>query len=268
MRYECSREDRELQRAGNLPSASFLSGNGQENSMVGQSTRHYVLIAGAFHGGWVWREVAEGLRAAGHTVSTPTLTGLGERRHLGQGADLDMHVEDVVAHIEMEGLPEVTLVGWSYGGMVITGVLARIPTWISAVIYLDAFVPEDGKALIEYLPPEMRAAIDAHRGTGLLPPFAPERLGLTDPAQIAFITPRLVPQPLETFYQPVKAPKLRRAIPTAFIACARNPVPHIRAQLEEIRKDPAIRVDTIDSGHSPMVTEPAETTRLLIKYGS
>jgi pimeloyl-ACP methyl ester carboxylesterase len=236
--------------------------------MGNEPTRHYVLIAGAFHGGWVWREVAEGLRAEGHTVSTPTLTGLGERRHLCQGADLDMHVEDVVAHIEMEELSDVTLVGWSYGGMVITGVLARIPKRIRAIIYLDAFVPEDGKALIAYVSSETRAAWDKLRGTdGLLPPFPAERLGLTGPAQIALVMPRLVAHPMETLYQPAKALKRRPPIPTSYIRCTDNPAPHFNAALEQIRKDPAVLVDTIDTGHSCMVTEPAETTRLLLKYG-
>jgi hypothetical protein len=76
---------------------------------------------------WIWRGVADRLRAAGHAVTTPTLSGLGDRRHVGQDADLDTHIQDVITHIEMEGLEGVTLVGWSYGGMVITGVLSRIP---------------------------------------------------------------------------------------------------------------------------------------------
>lgn len=237
--------------------------------MGNPATHRYVLIHGGFCGGWIWRNVVKGLHAAGQEVSTPTLTGLGERRHLQQGVDLDLHVEDVVAHIEMERLTDVTLVGWSYGGMVITGVLARIPDRIRAIIYLDAFVPEDRRACVEYVSPETRTAWDKHRETDeLVPPFPAERLGLTGPAQIAFVMPRLVPHPVQTLYQPVKAPKQRPPIPTAYIRCTRNPAPHFNAALEEIRKDPAVRIDTIDSGHSCTVTEPAETTRLLLKYGS
>src|SRR5208283_3726244 len=96
--------------------------------------RTYVLLHGAWHGGWVWRDVASGLRAMGHAVTTPTLTGLGERRHVGNDtADLATHIEDVVAHIEMEELQDITLVGWSYGGMVVTGALARIPHRIKSL---------------------------------------------------------------------------------------------------------------------------------------
>jgi pimeloyl-ACP methyl ester carboxylesterase len=248
---------------------SILQRRGKDGKRMGNpATHHYVLIAGAWHGGWVWRHVAKGLRAAGHEVSAPTLTGLGERRHLGQDVDLDLHIEDVVAHMEMERLTDVTLVGWSYGGMVITGVLARIPDRIRAIIYLDAFVPEDGRALVEYLPPETQGAWEDYRETdGLLPPFPAERLGLTGPSQVAFVVPRLVPHPVETLYQPIRAPKPRRPIPTAYIRCIRNPAPHFNAALDAIRKDSAVRIDTIDTGHSCMVTEPAETTRLLLKYG-
>ncbi len=236
--------------------------------MAESAKHHYVLIAGAFCGGWLWRDVAEGLRAAGHTVSTPTLSGLGERRHLGQGVDLEVHIEDVLAHIEMERLPQVTLVGASYGGMVITGVLARIPNRIRAIIYLDAFVPEDGMAMIDYLLPETQAAWEDYRETdGLLPPFSAERLGLTDPEQIAAVMPRLVPHPIETCYQPVRALKRRPAIPTAYIRCKRYRAAHCDAALDRMRKEPAVKIEAIDTGHMAMVTAPDETTQLLIKYG-
>ena len=123
---------------------------------------NYVLIHGAWAGGWVWRDVAPLLRAKGHTVTTPTLTGLGDRKHLlTPQVDLDTHIEDVVANIEMEGLDNVFLVGWSYGGMVISGVLARIQEKIASMVYLDAFVPEQGKALVDYVEPAMAGPITA-----------------------------------------------------------------------------------------------------------
>jgi pimeloyl-ACP methyl ester carboxylesterase len=237
--------------------------------MVGHGTQKYVLIAGAFHGGWVWGQVAARIRAAGYEATTPTLTGLGERRHIGQEVDLSLHVEDVIAHIEMEGLSNVTLVGWSYGGMVTTGVLARVPEKIGAMIYLDAFVPEDGKAVIDYVAPEARASWDQYRETDApLPPLSPEMLGLADPMQIDFVRPRLTPQPWRTFFQPVKALKQRPTIPTAYIKCIRNPASHFNSALEEVKKDQAVRIDKIDAGHSCMITEPAETAKLLLKYGA
>src|SRR5260221_3074109 len=170
--------------------------------MKNPASHTYVLIAGAWHGGWIWRGVADGLRALGHTVTTPTLTGLGERRHLGQNANLDTHIEDVVAHIEMEDLKDVTLVGWSYGGMVITGALARIPSQIKAMIYLDAFVPHDGKALVDYVPSERLAACNKLKQEDKpLPPPPLESFALTDPVQQNLFMPRLANQPYRTRYQ-------------------------------------------------------------------
>src|SRR5258706_4369481 len=125
---------------------------------MNENVKHtFVLIAGAWHGGWAWRDVIPGLRNMGHAVTAPTLTGLGERRHNCTGdTDLTTHIEDVVAHIEMEGLQVVTLVGWSYGGMVATGVAARIPDRIRTLIYVDSVVPDDGKAFGDYLPARRR----------------------------------------------------------------------------------------------------------------
>src|SRR5258706_5153634 len=116
---------------------------------MNENVKHtFVLIAGAWHGGWAWRDVIPGLRNMGHAVTAPTLTGLGERRHNCTGdTDLTTHIEDVVAHIEMEGLQVVTLVGWSYGGMVETGLHARVPGRIMALISLAFVVAQDGKAL-------------------------------------------------------------------------------------------------------------------------
>jgi pimeloyl-ACP methyl ester carboxylesterase len=119
-----------------------------------ESRHNYVLIAGAWHEVRIWRDVAAGLREMDHVVTTPTLSGLGERGHIGRDADLDTHAEDVVAHVGMERLDSITLVGWSYRGMIATGVLASIPDKIKAMIYLDAFVLENGKALVDYVPAE------------------------------------------------------------------------------------------------------------------
>ncbi len=236
--------------------------------MTNHASHTYVLIAGGWHGGWVWRDVAAGLRAIGHEVTTPTLTGLGERRHIGGHIDLDTHIEDVVAHIEMEGLTNVTLVGWSYGGMVITGVLARIPEKIKAMIYLDAFVPANGKALVDYVPPATRAAWDkVKEADGLLPPLPFERLGLSDPAHLDFVTPRLVRQSWRTVYQPVKALTQWPDKPIAYIRCTANTPAAFDAFLETMKTDPKVRTDTIDTGHSCMLTKPEETIRLLVKYG-
>ncbi len=118
-----------------------------------------VLVHGAWAGGWSWRKLAPLLRAAGHEVWASTLTGLGERAHLADSAiDLDVYVTDVVNMLEYEELRDVTLVGWSFGGMVITGVAERAPERLAQVVYFDAQVPADGQNSYDADSPSEEAA--------------------------------------------------------------------------------------------------------------
>jgi pimeloyl-ACP methyl ester carboxylesterase len=228
---------------------------------------NFVLVHGAWHGGWVWRDVLPGLRALGHAATAPTLTGLGERRRIGTDViDLERHVDDVVAHIEMEDLGDITLAGWSLGGMVITGVLARIPGRIRSLVYIDAFVPADGQAAIDFIPPPTRANWDAYRDADLpLPPIPLSVFGVTDPALIAFIEPRLAPQPWRTFYQPVKALRSRPDIPVSYVACSGYGLSPFMTRLAEMEADPAVRAIVIDTSHHCMLTAVDATIAALVQ---
>jgi pimeloyl-ACP methyl ester carboxylesterase len=224
----------------------------------------YVLVAGAWYGGWVWRDVIPGLRELGHAVTAPTLTGLGERHYSGtDDTDLSTHIDDVISHIEMEGLQSVTLVGWSYGGMVIAGVTARIPDKIKSLIYLDAYVPEDGKALVDYAPENLRAKVDVFMNERKpIPPFPLDAFGVTDSSLIEFVTPRLTVQPWRTFYEPVHAPMLPQSISTAFVYCS-----GYRSLFTEFYKkfkgDPRVRTAIIDTDHLCMLSAPSKTIEIL-----
>ena len=122
----------------------------------------FVLVHGAWHGGWCWKKVTPLLRAAGHEVYTPTLTGLGERAHLlTREVDLDTHIRDIINVLEYEELRDVILVGHSYAGMVIAGVADRVPARLAHLVYLDAFVPRDGQASLSLSPPELEAHLRA-----------------------------------------------------------------------------------------------------------
>jgi pimeloyl-ACP methyl ester carboxylesterase len=113
----------------------------------------YVLIHGAWHGSWCWARVRRLLMTEGYEVFTPTLTGLGERSHLlNRDVGLDTHVADVANLMIWENLRDIVLVGHSYGGVVVRHVADRMPDRIRSLIYLDAFVPENGKILFDYLP--------------------------------------------------------------------------------------------------------------------
>ncbi|AXF05502.1 alpha/beta hydrolase [Paraburkholderia hospita] len=224
----------------------------------------YVLIAGAWFGGWVWRDVIPGLRNLGHAVTAPTLTGLGERRHNGtDDTDLSTHIDDVIAHIEMEGLQSVTLVGWSYGGMVVTGVTAKIPDKIKSLIYLDAYVPEDGKALVDYAPANLRAKVDMFMNEReSIPPFPLDVFGETAQSVVEFVTPRLTVQPWRTFYEPVQARIPPQDISIAYVYCS-GYQPLFTEFYEKFKDDPRVRTAVIDTGHLCMLSTPLKTIEIL-----
>src|SRR5260370_39841786 len=137
----------------------------------------YVLIHGAWHGSWCWTRVRRLLAAGGHRVFTPTLTGVGERSHLlSRDVGLDTHVADVANLMIWEDLRDVVLVGHSYGGAVVRHVADRMPERIRSLIYLDAFVPENGKAVFDYLPDNRKSSREqavACAATCKVPPIPP-----------------------------------------------------------------------------------------------
>ena len=183
----------------------------------------FVLVPAAWCGGWCWNKVAPLLRAAGHDVYAPTLTGLGERVHLAHpGIDLDTHVTDVVNVLVFEDLTDVTLVGWSYGGMVVTGVADRAPERLAQLVYLDSVVPEDGQSLYDAAEDDgsMRAAYQeriAAAGTPGFLPFRAEGLEarVPDEADRAWMLARIVPHPIATFEQPIRLRNPAGARPAA-----------------------------------------------------
>jgi alpha-beta hydrolase superfamily lysophospholipase len=124
--------------------------------------RTFVLVHGTSHGGWAWRRVADRLQARGHKVYTPTLTGLADRSHLMSAAiSLDTHIFDVVNLIKWEGLEDVCLVGHSSGGAVVSGAIEHVLPEVSSIVFLDAFLPENGQKGLDWNSPHARAAIEA-----------------------------------------------------------------------------------------------------------
>jgi pimeloyl-ACP methyl ester carboxylesterase len=194
------------------------------------------------------------------------LTGLGERRHdVGGETDLTTHINDVIAHIEMEGLQSVTLVGWSYGGMVISGAAARIPDKIKSLIYLDAFLPEDGRAVVDYFTAEQRAQFDSLVKDDLpIPPIPLEVFGVTAPEMVEFVTPRLVSHPWRTFYEPVRVLTENRDISIGYVYCSRWGGTPFTQFYEKFKGDPRVQTVVIDTGHHCMLTEPSKTIEILV----
>src|SRR5215475_12553183 len=168
----------------------------------------FVLVHGAWHGGWCYKRVARLLRQAGHEVYTPTLTGLGEHAHLmNREIDLDTHVKDIVGVIRYEELSDVVLCGHSYGGMVITGVAEQLAAKMRSLVYLDAFVPENGKSVFDYLPSEQSEQMrdDAARnGEGYkIMPISAAAFSV-NAQDAAWVDAMCVKQPLATLEQKLK----------------------------------------------------------------
>jgi pimeloyl-ACP methyl ester carboxylesterase len=151
-----------------------------------------VLVPGAWHAGWYFDPVVPALRAAGHRVFPVTLTGLGDRRHLTNGAiNLDTHVQDVVQLFEDEGIQDAMLVAHSYGGMVTTGVSDRLPGRIRSLVYLDAQLPENGQRWWDLVSPPFHGMMLGSSVDGLTAPAPPG------------LDPRTAPHPLATLLQPL-----------------------------------------------------------------
>jgi pimeloyl-ACP methyl ester carboxylesterase len=232
----------------------------------------FVLVHGSFLGGWVWRRVHRHLAAAGHEVFAPTLTGLGERSHLATtDTGLYLHIEDVVQVLGCEDLSEVVLVGHSYAGMVISGVAEEVPERLARIVYLDAFVPANGQSAFDLMPlpgiAEQWIARARGEGNGwLVPPFPPESLGITDPADVAWVAQRLTSMPLLTHQEPVRLPAERaRELPRSYILCAGYPLFQRTARTCERQGWPCHRLET---GHAAMVTAPAELAAALLSFDS
>ena len=164
----------------------------------------FVLVHGSWAGSVVWRELAPRLRKAGHEVYAPTLTGIGARKHLlNREIDLDTHIQDVIGVIDDADLSDIVLVGNSYGGMVISGVAERVPEKVASLVYLDAFVPENGQSLFSLLPPEAHLATVPGEDWLVSPPTSAV-FGLKRPEVIALWEAKSAPHPLATLTQPPK----------------------------------------------------------------
>jgi pimeloyl-ACP methyl ester carboxylesterase len=231
----------------------------------------FVLVHGAWHGGWCWDRVAPLLRAAGHEVHAPTLTGLSERAHLlSPQVGLDTHVEDVVRLVDTLGLTDVVLVGHSYAGQIVTAVADRRPAAIRLRVHLDAFVGTDGEAARDLLPETVEhhwAESAAEAGFGWLVPVRKlSVLGVTDPADVDWLTPKLTPHPWKTYTDPLHLTGAGADVPAAFIECVSWM--RVFAGQADRARDRGWPVHELDTGHEAMVTAPTALADVLLELAA
>lgn len=223
----------------------------------------FVLIHGAWHGGWCWRKVTPRLRSAGHPVYAPSLTGLGDRSHLlHPDIDLSTHIADIDNLLYYEGLSDAIVVGHSYGGMVLSGLLERRPDDILHAVYLDAFLPEDGETIDGYLPHFRLAERARELGDGWrIPPirYAAD-YAITDPEDAAWLDKRLGDQPFATFTQPIALTEVARAVPASYILTTER-FAHYRER-GRLRGFTCFEIPNAE--HDAMVTQPEALADLLL----
>jgi pimeloyl-ACP methyl ester carboxylesterase len=227
----------------------------------------FVLVHGAWHGGWCWQRVSARLRRDGHTVFTPTLTGLGERSHLQRpGIDIATHVTDVVNVIKWERLSDVVLCGHSYGGFVISGVAEQMTAAIRSIVFLDAFVPENGDT-IQKLMPAFQDTIRAvlQRGDLGVPPRTAEAWGV-NVADRQWIDDFCVLQPIGTFTSPIAFSGARETIARkTYIRAKGYASPAFDRALATVQADPSWRCYEVPCGHDVMVDMPERLSELLLQ---
>ncbi len=228
----------------------------------------FVLVHGAWHGGWCWSRAAEVLRARGHKVTTPTMTGLGERSHLlSRDITLTTFGQDLIAHLEFEDLTDVVLVGHSFGGSPISYAAEHARDRISQLVYLDANVIEGGETPLSRNPPDVIALrmqmAEDHDGQLSLPPPPALAIGITDPDDAAWLERMMRPHPFQTFITPLEIEGPPGAsLPSEYIVCTKP----IYAPLSPARdrvKGYGWPVREIAAGHDCMVSAPDALADLL-----
>lgn len=224
----------------------------------------FVLCHGGWSGGWQWREVAALLRTAGHDVFTPTFTGLGERVHLTRpDVDLNTYIQDILMVLKYENLTDVVLLGYSISGPVITGVAEKASERIGHLVYLDAYVLDDGQSVADQVGAEIMAGLEQAAqlyGDGWrLPHNPPDADRRTDQSLKPILTPLAVKNPAAV------------TLPRTFIYCTQGaqdigplhlPIAHAA---EKAKLDDQWRYRELNTGHVPMWTAPHELVTLLFE---
>jgi pimeloyl-ACP methyl ester carboxylesterase len=236
--------------------------------MATSAAKTFVLVHGAWHGGWCWRRVSDLLQRQGHKVFTPTLTGLGERSHLmSKDIRLATHVTDVVNHIKWEGLEGVVLCGHSYGGMVVSGVAEQTADKISSIVFLDAFVPQNGEALSDLTGAAtldlLRAA--TQRGDIGIPARKAASFNVNEKDR-AWVDALCVPQPINTFLDKMTLTGARERIARkSYIRAANNANPGFDKAMVRAKADPSWRTYDVPCGHDVMVDMPERLAEILLE---
>ena len=228
----------------------------------------FLLVHGAWHGGWCWRRVSDLLEKQGHKVFAPTMTGLGERSHLLDGKiNLATHISDIVNVIKWEKLEDVVLVGHSYGGVIISGVAEQMRQSIGSIVFLDAFVPSSGDSLSTKASQPVREAIAAlaPKGELAIKPVAAAVFRVNENDR-AWVDAMCTPHPLATFTDKITLTGAHERIAKkAYIRAKGYPSVPFDGFYERLKADPTWRVYELPSGHDAMIDMPERLSEILLE---
>jgi pimeloyl-ACP methyl ester carboxylesterase len=255
---------------GMAAGAGLMSMIDETNAQAQANAKTFVLVHGAWHGGWCWRRVSDLLEKKGHKVFTPTMTGLGERSHLiDPKVNLATHVTDIVNVIKWEGLKDIVLVGHSYGGMIISGAAEQMHDAIGSIVFLDAFVPESGDSLAAKASQPVREAIAAlvQKGDTAMKPVSAAVFRVNEKDR-AWVDGMCTPHPVATLTDKITVTGAREKIAKkTYIRAKGYPsVPFDGAQ-EKYKATAGWRVYELPSGHDAMVDMPDRLTEILVEVG-
>jgi len=228
----------------------------------------FVLVHGAWHGGWCWRRVSDLLEKQGHKVFTPTLTGLGERSHLLRaGVNVSTHVTDVVNVLKWERLSDVVLCGHSYGGLVVSGVAEQMSDKIGSIVFLDAFVPENGDSMADLTSQAVRDNLKAATERGdISVPGRPAAAFLVNEKDQAWVDSLTGPQPIATMTEKITLTGARERIgKKAYIRAAAYPNPGFDKAYARVKADRSWRTYEVPCGHDVMVDMPERLAKILVE---
>ncbi|GHA58779.1 esterase [Amylibacter ulvae] len=229
-----------------------------------------VLVHGAWHGGWCWQRVAPQLRAAGHRVITPTLTGLGARQHLASdNINVDTHVTDIIQEIHYAEMDNIMLVGHSYGGFVITGVADQLGDQIASMIYLDAFVPtKNGQSPIE-LGSKVRTQ-DVTAATHENFTIAPTAFAKwsKDANDIAWLKKMTTPHPIRCFADGITLSENPTTARKMYLLCKQNTPSAFHGFYEIYNGQDGWDTDVFDCLHDAMVERPELVIQKILEFAN
>ncbi len=234
---------------------------------MAKTSRTFVLVHGAWHGGWCWKLLARELRKRGHEVYTPTMTGLGERSHLlSKEINLDTHITDIVNVFKWEDIEDATLVLHSYAGWPGSGAVEQVADRLRALVYLDAFIPEDGQSnLVMQTPERLKILNDAvARGEAGRPGPKAEDFAIADPVHVKLVDAKMTPQPIGVTFQSIKLTGARDRVPVkAYIRGGKHTNAAFDEFLAQYAADPAWRTWNLPCGHHVMLDMPDELAGIL-----